>query len=51
MHFPLGYRLSCIGINQEKGIASITVLKEVNWEPVKETINDTKSQIIFPTSK
>lgn len=51
IHFPSGYRISCIGINQEKGIASITVLKEVNWEPVKETINDTKSQIIFPTSK
>ena len=51
MHFPSGYRLSCIGINQKKGIASITVLKEVNWEPVKETINDTKSQIIFPTNK
>lgn len=42
-----------IGIeyNQEKEMTMLIVQKEVNWEPVKANITETKEQIIFPSNK
>lgn len=48
---PSEYTVIGLNINREEEEIMIKVKKEVNWEPVKANITETKEQKIFPSNK